>query len=69
MRVLSESNFKHLFNRKEFILGEARLRSSSGFLPATIKLSAYLVIKNSFPRYFSKSFNVRLASDKKTGLF
>ena len=68
MRVLSRSNFKPLSKRKEFILGRATLRSSSGLLPATIKSSAYLVVKNSFPRYFSKPFNVRLASDGETGL-
>jgi len=68
MLVLSRSNFRPLSKRKEFILGRATLRSSSGLLPATIKSSAYLVIRNSFPSYFSKPFNVRLASDEETGL-
>ena len=54
--VLSRSNFKPLSKRKEFILGRATLLSSSGLLPATIKLSAYLVVKNSVPRYFFKPF-------------
>jgi hypothetical protein len=48
MRVLSRSSFKPLSKRKKFVLGRARLRSSSGLLPATIKSSAYLVVKNSF---------------------
>ena len=68
MRVLSGSNFKPLSSGKEFILGEATFRSSSGLLPATIKSSAYLVVKNSFPRCFSKPFNDRLANHGETGL-
>jgi hypothetical protein len=59
---------KPLSKRKEFILGRATLRNSSGLLPATIKSSAYLVVKNSFPRYSSKPFNVKLANDGETGL-
>jgi hypothetical protein len=49
MRVLSRSNFRPLSRRKEFILGRTTLRNSSGLLPATIKSSAYLVVKNSLP--------------------
>jgi hypothetical protein len=67
---IKTKKIKAFFNRKYayFILGRTTLHNSSGLLPAAIKSSAYLIVKNSSPRYSSKPFNIKLANGGETGL-